>query len=287
MGCGTIETSRVEFQFEVPAKEGNPFAREIWGTVGMPSGDVMRLPAFWVEANRYAVRAYGGKRGVYTLESVEEDENDQKVVHPTMSHGPDRLRIRPAENLPFVGIDEHSPTRFALDNGEPFIPIGGNIPWLLRPEDRLSERLLPFYQERFEQFDDAGLNWMRIWMVHWSRLNLDWLEEDLPQQPEPGWLEADVAENWDHILEMAEAAGVYVQLVLQYHGQYSTETNPKWAFNPWNAANPGGFLEKPADFFYFGTGKTAHPAKIPVHRGAVGLFAGRHGLGAVQRGALG
>ena len=249
MACRSIETSRVEFQFEVPFKEGNPFEREIWGTVDRPSGASIRLPAFWVEANRYAVRVYGREKGVYFLRKVEESENGRTITHPTTTNGPDKQRIRPVQGPSFVRLDEHRPTGFKLDNGQRFVPIGGNIPWLLDPGNRLSERLLPFYKERFEQFSDAGLNWMRIWMVHWSRLNLDWLEEDLAQQPEPGWLEADVAENWDHILEMAESAGVYVQLVLQYHGQYSTETNTKWAFNPWNAANPGGFLEKPADFF--------------------------------------
>jgi hypothetical protein len=42
---------------------------------------------------------------------------------------------------------------------------------------------------------------------------------------------------------------VYLQIVLQYHGQYSTETNSNWDENPWNARNPDGFLDKPADFF--------------------------------------
>jgi hypothetical protein len=151
--------------------------------------------------------------------------------------------------MPFVRIDPARPHDFTLEGGEQYVPLGGNIPWLMDPGDRLSQRLRPFYRERFSQLASAGLNWVRIWMVHWSRLNLDWLEEDRAVQPAPGWLSSDVAGNWDAILKAAEANRVYVQMVLQHHGQYSTETNPKWDFNPWNAANEGGFLERPAEFF--------------------------------------
>ena len=86
-------------------------------------------------------------------------------------------------------------------------------------------------------------------MVHWGHMNLDWLNDSNAPQIVPGRIDATVAQNWDALVDMAEANGVYLQIVLQYHGQYSTETNSNWDENPWNARNPDGFLEKPADFF--------------------------------------
>jgi hypothetical protein len=56
------------------------------------------------------------------------------------------------------------------------------------------------------------------------------------------------ARRWDAIVETAERHGIYFQLVLQHHGQYSTSTNPNWHENPWNAEN-GGFLNTPEEFF--------------------------------------
>jgi hypothetical protein len=67
--------------------------------------------------------------------------------------------------------------------------------------------------------------------------------------PKPGSLNEDVAERWDRLLAAAEESGVYVQIVLQHHGQFTTVNNSNWAENPWNAANPGGFLKSPEDFF--------------------------------------
>ncbi len=247
-GCST-EAARVEFTFTTPHADGNPFARDIWATVTTPSGADVRLPAFWTAADSFAVRLYPDEAGRYILSSIEEQVGDSLVQHSLQDVNVQSSRLRPPSNLHFVRVDSQDPFAFMRDDGSGFVPLGGNIPWLEQPDDSLEERLIPFYRTRLSQFAASGLNWARIWMVHWSRLNLDWLEEDLEQQPEPGWLDSGVAGNWDAILAMAEASGIYVQMVLQYHGQYSTETNPKWHINPWNAANPGGFLDDPADFF--------------------------------------
>ena len=86
-------------------------------------------------------------------------------------------------------------------------------------------------------------------MAHWDGLNLDWLPTSMGTSPKPGTLSEDVARTWDGLLEAAADNGVYVQLVLQHHGQYTTFNDSNWAENPWNAANPEGFLKSPGDFF--------------------------------------
>lgn len=247
-GC-SFKPVRVEFRFEVPEADGNPFAREVWATVIKPSGTAIRVPAFWVEDEGFAARIFGDERGRYRLALVQEGSGEVLVQHPLSAVVQKRAVIPSPAAARFIRIDPDNPRHFAFDDGARYVPVGGNIPWLPAPEDSLEKRLLPYYRERFGQFADEGLNWMRIWMVHFSRLNLDWLEEDRDEQPPPGWLETEVAERWDRILAMAESTGVHIQIVLQHHGQYSTETNPKWRYNPWNAAHPDGFLEQPADFF--------------------------------------
>lgn len=49
-------------------------------------------------------------------------------------------------------------------------------------------------------------------------------------------------------MDAADKNGVFVQMTLQHHGQYTNQTDPNWRDNPFNTAN-GGFLAHPDDFF--------------------------------------
>src|SRR5207302_1501019 len=57
-----------------------------------------------------------------------------------------------------------------------------------------------------------------------------------------------VKRRWDEIVAAAEQSGIYLQIVLQHHGQYSSRVDSNWDINPWNAKN-GGFLATPEEFF--------------------------------------
>ena len=83
-------------------------------------------------------------------------------------------------------------------------------------------------------------------MTFWDGRALDWAQ-DKTKNPTPGTLLLDAARRWDALLD-AEAQGIYVQVTLQHHGQYTEKVDPNWADNPWNAES-GGFLARPADFF--------------------------------------
>lgn len=237
----------VEFSFSVPSADGNPFAREIWGTVQTPSGAAVRACAFYMDDGRFGVRVRAAESGSYTLQAIEETGADGTVTVLPLEElelAPSVFEVEsPSELLP-IGIAPSDPRSFALSDGSPYIPVGGNLPW--PPGGRAAR---DYYQVRLGEFGEADLNWARVWMVHWGHMNLDWLSDSDVPQIKPGWLDSGVAENWDALVEMAEANSVYLQIVLQYHGQYSTETNSNWDENPWNAANPDGFLESPADFF--------------------------------------
>lgn len=71
-----------------------------------------------------------------------------------------------------------------------------------------------------------------------------------------GDIDLNAAQKWDAIVSGAEKNGIYFQMVLQHHGQYSSKAgfknssnvNSNWDENPYNSKN-GGFLNSPEEFF--------------------------------------
>lgn len=235
----------VEFGFRVTAAESDPFAREIWADVVTPSGATVRLPAFYRGNGEFAVRARATEAGEYRLGAITEGGSSgapMRLDAAPIGDGVARADVAASMAQVRVG-EEASPTTFVLADGASFQPVGSNLAWTV------GEPPVPYFRRAMHAWQREDLNWMRIWMAHWGRLNLDWLDERAGPSPAPGTIDESVANSWDAIVADAEAAGVYIQLVLQHHGQYSTRVNSNWGINPWNAANPGGFLKKPGDFF--------------------------------------
>lgn len=243
VSAGAVGVSPVEFSFKVASDGGNPFARELWAEVILPSGRSLKLPAFFDGDDIYAVRARADMKGVYRLGKITEEKNGSVVPLRASRVGPGKRKVG-AEQVArsAVGIAADDPRAFALiGSGERFVPVGMNLAWS-------DSRGLEFYRDAFPRLSGAGLNWARIWMAHWDGMNLDWLPKGAGPSPLDGTLSLQAARNWDRLLGWAEENGVYVQLVLQHHGQYSSEVNPNWAENPWNEAN-GGFLKSAREFF--------------------------------------
>ncbi|PTX91393.1 DUF5060 domain-containing protein [Opitutus sp. ER46] len=233
------------FAFTPPAAPEirNPFARELWGRVVSPSGRVLLLPAYYAGDGVFAVRARPDEIGAYRLEAVLEDTRGATARPVTVEpRSATTLENKQVLRLPPVGVSTRHPDRFARADGRAFIPFGANLAWT-------HGEVVPWYREAFRAFAAANLNWARVWMVHWGGTNLDWPREGAGPAPAPGGIDPTVAARWDELLAAAEEQGVYLQVVFQHHGQYSSAVNPSWAENPWNAANPGGFLKSPSDFF--------------------------------------
>ncbi len=238
----------IEFDFIVPDSPAtqNPYAREIWAEVVTPGGQKLTLPAYYADAGQFAVRARPDELGAYTFGAVSETTlgiHKTDVVVSLLS--PAVVQNTARTRLPAIQADPKDSRRLARADGLPYLPVGANLAWA---PDGVADRV-GYYEAAFPAFAKANLNWMRIWMAHWDGLNLDWLPAYMGASPKPGTISAEVAENWDRILASAEENGVYVQVVLQHHGQYTTANDSNWAENPWNAANPGGFLAAPEDFF--------------------------------------
>ena len=232
----------VTFAFKLLPDAADPFARDIWAEVITPSRATLRLPAYYAGNGRFAVRARAEEPGEYRLGHITEMVNGQAVALAFRPVGGDRSRVLTVEDRPAVRCAAGPPPRLVLADGTPYVPLGANLAWA-------DDSRVATHRRALRAFAAAGLNWTRIWMVHWSGLNLDWLPEDMGRSPPPGALDLRVAADWDKIISTAEDTGVYLQMVLQYHGQYSTVSDSNWGLNPWNAANPGGFLRSPEEFF--------------------------------------
>ena len=239
-----LAAAPVTFEFSPPQRRGveSPFAREIFADVLTPAGASLRLPAYFAGRDRWIVRARADQPGEYRLARVIEQRAGVDEPLVVRHRIPPIAVVERATPLPPVGRAAGDPTRLAFADGAIYTPIGANLAWAAGGR-------VTWHVDALQQFAAEQLNWTRIWMCHWGATNLDWLPDAMGRSPKPGHLDARIAENWDRILEAAEAHGVYVQLVLQHHGQYTTGANANWAINPWNAAHRGGFLATPGDFF--------------------------------------
>jgi hypothetical protein len=232
----------VTFRFTLPEDTRNPFSRDLWADVVTPAGRTLTLPVYFAGDGKFAVRARADETGAYLLGKITERADGKVAELMADVSGNRQQMVTKIQTLPSVRLDPGDQRRFILSDGREYAPVGANLAWA--PGGRLE-----FYRKAFTDFQKQGLNWTRVWMCHWGGLNLDWLSDAAgkPSTP-PGMLDLRVAAEWDRLLTQAEERGVYVQLVLQHHGQYTTGANPNWAQNPWNVAN-GGFLNTPGEFF--------------------------------------
>ncbi len=232
----------VPFTFTVASDGRPPLSREISAQVRHADGRVLSLPAFPSGGDSYCVRAMAYQKGDYTLLGVSELRDGKVAELKAALQGPATQSVTEALALDMVRVDASQTNRFVTDSGVPFYPLGMNLAW--PAGERLS-----YYRNSFSALRAHGMNWTRIWFANWGGLNLDWTQDDLGDSPAPGELNERVAQTWDAIIEDATAKGIRVQMVFQHHGQYSAKVDSNWKDNPWNAANKGGFLKTPSDFF--------------------------------------
>lgn len=139
----------------------------------------------------------------------------------------------------FVRVSKKDPLFFEFDSGEFYYPLGQNVCWAN----------LSGFEKYFSEMNRVDENWSRVWMSNWE-VALEWMGKNYQGL---GLYNLQKADKLDKILELAKANGIYLQLVINHHGQFSTNVNPQWSENPYNIKN-GGPCKKPIDFF---TDKTA------------------------------
>lgn len=147
----------------------------------------------------------------------------------------------------FVRVDSDDPLCFEYDDGTARNNIGHNVCWVSKE--------LAGCQTYYNNMALAGENWTRIWMCPWG--DDGWLAIEYSSGhwsnnfSGVGTYSLETCQRLDSVVETAEESGIGIQLVLQYHGLFSTTTNSNWSDNPYNSTRPedGGFLDAPEDFF--------------------------------------
>jgi hypothetical protein len=137
----------------------------------------------------------------------------------------------------FVRVDRRNPHYLAFDDGTPFFPLGLNLGWWRDRQDPLKD-----YARWFDRLAASGGNTARIWMAPWA-FGLEWNDTGLGDYSK----RQDRAALLDGVFRLAEARGIFLQLVLINHGQFSETTNAQWFENPYNRNN-GGPCATPREF---------------------------------------
>jgi hypothetical protein len=145
----------------------------------------------------------------------------------------------------FLRVSARDDRFLAFDDGTPYLAIGENMGWA-------DGRGTFAYDDWLGKLAAAGGTWVRVWMASWG-FALEWTARDAEGALTGSSLgdytaRLDRAWQLDRVLAAADALGIQVMLCLQNHGAFSTQHNPEWADNPYNAAN-GGPLAAPTAFF--------------------------------------
>ena len=227
---------KFEASFTLPNQTGNPFdpaENDVQVLFTGPSRRSVATPAFW-DGDRWRVRYAPYAPGAYRL-SVRRGGAAFTPKDLTSN----RFRCIPSSSPGFIRRDMLTAQRFVFSNGQTYFPLGMNVAW--------TGQKTGDYPEIFQEMGAAHMNWARVWMTFWDGKALDW-SPDKAKNPPHGEFLLEAARRWDTIFDAAEQSGVYVQMTLQHHGQYTEKTDPNWRDNPFNTAN-GGFLAHPDDFF--------------------------------------
>jgi hypothetical protein len=204
-----------------------------------PSGDHYWISGFlygfeeWGDAKLpiWKIRFTPTKTGTYSYEVFLRNRRGEAVERGRS------FEVFPGNKRGFVRCSPKHPRYFEHSTGEFFYPFGQNVCWASD------------YEYYFRRINNYGGNFTRIWMCPWN----------LHLEPKNGLgrYDLDVGKELDGILDLAEAYGIYVQLVFEYHGMLTAT----WDENPYNKVN-GGMCATPEDFFRNGEAKRSFKRRV-------------------------
>ena len=179
---------------------------------------------------------------------------------------------RAAAGAGFVRVCRRDPRWLEFADGSFFYPIGHNLrsPGDRRPTfyDRRAWQLVLqaekkgtfAYAEWFKRMAARGENFTRMWLCPWWG-SLEW-NSDYPGYHGVGYYNQRNAARVDRVLQLAEQAGIYVNLETMNHGALSTRIDGDWEQNPICTAQPGGFVRFASDFFVNDRALKSHRNKV-------------------------
>jgi hypothetical protein len=247
---------RVEWTVRLSATYDNPFDPEdvsLEARVTGPSGKSMTVPGFLYRSYRrsltagtesltaagepeWKLRCAGGEVGAYRAVVRLKDRTGRVEVEAP------GFTVSGLASPGYVRVSSRDRRYFAFDSGRAYFPIGANVCWGNARGSFSYDDWLPKYA-----FADA--NYTRLWLSpHWTTFALERAgraDEGL------GMGQYDLGNAWrlDHVLELAEARGIYLMLCIDsYNILRVRDAFPEWERTPHNAAN-GGPLARPDEFW--------------------------------------
>ncbi len=210
-----------------------------------PAGETTVVDGFYMENYSYAPEndSYTAKAGSFKIRFAANKTGKwmyrvrvfrkEKAVYGSPWKG--LAVLKPREKKGFIRISPDDPLFMKFDNKENFFAIGENLCWW-------RNSCVPDYTSWMQKLAENGANTIRVWMAPWS-FGIEWAGPvgNYGHRQEQAY-------KLDQVLELAEKNGIYIELCLVAHGEFSTTTNSNWADNPYNSANDG-LLDKPGEFF--------------------------------------
>ncbi|HEV2437879.1 MAG TPA: DUF5060 domain-containing protein, partial [Verrucomicrobiae bacterium] len=248
---GTYPKIEASFTVNTPIADPFDYSNDVRVLMVQPDASTISLPAFFDGGTTWRVRHTPTMAGVYSISNITLNGSPLSFSNLT----PASWTVTGFPTGPgFVRVDPANPRRFITSNGRRYFPVGQDVAWSSPSSDILNI---------FPKMGAAHENWSRVWMTHFYDngttlgLNLDWPKVNHTF----GQLSLTNAHHWDAIVAAADQAGIHFQMVLQHHGQYSTQVDANWADNPYNVAN-GGFLSNATNFFTDATAKALTKRKL-------------------------
>jgi hypothetical protein len=140
-----------------------------------------------------------------------------------------------------------------FDDGSLFFAVGENMCW---SSAQNKNNIIRDYKKWIDDLTLYNGNFIRLWMAQWS-FGVEWSDTPLKDYTN----RQDNAFYLDWVVDYAETKDVFIELCLNYHGQFSTQHDSKWAENPYNIAN-GGSCRNPQDFFRNNSAKENYKNKL-------------------------
>jgi hypothetical protein len=226
-----IAYQRLEWRVDPGREYDNPFDPaqiSIDATFKGPDGRTMLVPAYWDGPNGFVIRFCAPQPGKWEMSIAVKDRDGSRTSEPSS------FDVSPSKNRGFIRRDQRSTRYLRFDNGEPYFMIGLNMAWP-GPEG------LESYRHDFAALSRAGGNFARVWM---AQPKMETVQVGL------GRYDLSACENYDRLLELAEASGIYCMVTFTNYRDLrdKDEWGPAgWPIMPYNAAN-GGPATRPSDF---------------------------------------
>ncbi|MDI6782921.1 MAG: PKD domain-containing protein [bacterium] len=254
--AATVERyAKYEVSFTLGSSYTNPYDPELIGVTALftaPSAAVQTGIGFWyqdyidgtpVGTAQWKLRFAPKETGIYTYKIMAKDSLST-ATSTTM-----QFTAVASSRSGFISLHPSNRKYMKFDNGAVYIPIGYNCAFNSLDANGTQ------YDEYYSKKSANGMNWTRFWMTDFNTCALEWGSGHWS-----GWYSGigkysqQAAARVDKVVQKAEKYGIYMQLVLNDHGQFSTFVNQRWNNDGGNAYNSaaGGPVPQADPLIFFG-----------------------------------